>query len=89
MDNIIKMVTSIIYYNLILNIHFIYFFYLGWYLSLAPTDSFLHKLIPLDDLSKLYDKSQRFGTYNEKTLGFLVVSKHLSMAPIWVGYIII
>ena len=39
-----------------------------------PKDSFLTKLQPLEDLPRLYEKKERFGTYNEKTLGFLLVN---------------
>ncbi|KAK6194958.1 hypothetical protein SNE40_000482 [Patella caerulea] len=44
----------------------------GWYLSMARGDSFIQKLQPLSDIPKLYEKSDRFGTYNSKTLGFLL-----------------
>ncbi|XP_041365150.1 uncharacterized protein LOC121380414 [Gigantopelta aegis] len=44
----------------------------GWYLSMAPEDGFLHKLQPLRDLPKLFDKRQRFGSVNKNTLGFLL-----------------
>ena len=37
-------------------------------------DSFLNKLQPLENFPKLFEKKERFGTYNEKTLGFLLVS---------------
>ena len=36
-------------------------------------DSFLNKLQPLEHFPKLFEKKERFGTYNEKTLGFLLV----------------
>jgi len=36
-------------------------------------DSFLNRLQPLSEMHKLMDKRIRFGGYNEKTLGFLVV----------------
>ncbi|XP_041367006.1 uncharacterized protein LOC121381726 [Gigantopelta aegis] len=44
----------------------------GWYLSMAPEDSFIRRLQPLKDLSKLFDKTQRFGSVNKNTLGFLL-----------------
>ena len=36
-------------------------------------DSFLKKLQPLSDLPRLMDKRSRFATYNEKTMGFVLV----------------
>ena len=39
-----------------------------------PEDSFLNKMKSLKDLHKLMDHRERFGTFNSKTLGFLVVS---------------
>ncbi|CAI9728166.1 XP_029641795.1uncharacterized protein LOC115216501 [Octopus vulgaris] len=46
----------------------------GWWLSMAPEDTFLNRLRPLDKLLKFFDKSVRFGTFNEKTVGFLLFS---------------
>ncbi|KAK6167414.1 hypothetical protein SNE40_021448 [Patella caerulea] len=44
----------------------------GWYLSMEPGNSFIEKLQPLSELPRLYDKTERFGTFNPKTLGFLL-----------------
>ena len=38
-------------------------------------DSFLNRLQPLEDFPKLFENKERFGDYNENTLGFLLVSK--------------
>ena len=46
----------------------------GWWLSMAPEDSFLRRLSPLSELCRHFDKAERFGTFNNKTLGFLLVS---------------
>ncbi|KAL8564383.1 hypothetical protein ACOMHN_057405 [Nucella lapillus] len=44
----------------------------GWWLSMIPEDSFLKRLQPLDHLPRLLDRNERFGSYNDKTLGFLL-----------------
>lgn len=44
----------------------------GWWLSLKPEDSFYKRLRPLSNVPKLMDKQERFGVFNERTLGFLV-----------------
>ncbi|XP_070541944.1 uncharacterized protein [Ptychodera flava] len=44
----------------------------GWWLSMKPEDAFLSKLTALDNISKIWDKRNRFGGYNEKTIGILV-----------------
>lgn len=44
----------------------------GWWLSMKPENSFLKRLQPLDNLPQLLAKSERFGHYNGKTLGFLL-----------------
>ncbi|XP_050419089.2 uncharacterized protein LOC126832377 [Patella vulgata] len=44
----------------------------GWYLSMEPGNSFIEKLQPLSALTRLYDKTERFGTFNPKTLGLLL-----------------
>lgn len=46
--------------------------YDGWWLSMTMEDSFLNKLQPLENFPKLFEKKERFGTYNETTLGFLL-----------------
>ena len=46
----------------------------GWWLSMKPEDQFLKKLQPLSDRHTLVrDDDERFGTYNDKTIGFLLV----------------
>ncbi|KAK7494691.1 hypothetical protein BaRGS_00014089 [Batillaria attramentaria] len=44
----------------------------GWWLSMKPEDSFLRRLQPLDHLPQLLAKGERFGKFNEQTLGFLL-----------------
>ncbi|KAL3832268.1 hypothetical protein ACJMK2_023928 [Sinanodonta woodiana] len=46
--------------------------YDGWWLSMDMKDSFLNRLQPLEDFPKLFEKKERFGTFNEKSLGFLL-----------------
>lgn len=46
--------------------------YDGWWLSMKQGDSFLEKLQPLDALPSLLVKKNRFGTFNDKTVGFLL-----------------
>lgn len=46
--------------------------YDGWWLSMKMEDSFLNRLQPLENFPKLFEKKERFGTYNNKTLGFLL-----------------
>ena len=42
---------------------------------MKPEDHFLKKLQPLSDRSNLVlGDNERFGTYNDKTIGFLLVS---------------
>lgn len=48
----------------------------GWWLSMAQKDSFLNRIQPLSQLNKLMDKRVRFGEYNERTLGFVVVTNY-------------
>ena len=46
----------------------------GWWLSMKPEDDFLKKLQPLAARSHLVlDDGERFGKYNDKTIGFLLV----------------
>ena len=40
---------------------------------MAMADSFITRLDNLDDFPKLYEKKERFGKFNSKTLGFLLV----------------
>lgn len=44
----------------------------GWWLSMSSADSFLKTLTSMNDLPALINRSNRFGTVNAKTLGFLV-----------------
>ena len=37
-------------------------------------DCFLNRLQPLRDWDRLLSKDERFGTFNDKTIGCLVVS---------------
>ena len=39
-----------------------------------PKDTFFKKLQPLEDFAKLFEKSERFGSWNQKTLGIVLVS---------------
>lgn len=38
-----------------------------------PADSFLKRLQPLDNIHRLLDRTERFGTKNDRTLGMLLV----------------
>ncbi|XP_071790966.1 uncharacterized protein [Asterias amurensis] len=46
----------------------------GWYLSMRPENTFLKKIQPLRDIRKLWDRKERFGHKNERTLGMLLYS---------------
>lgn len=46
----------------------------GWWLSLDPKDTFFKRLQPLEDFAKLFEKSERFGNWNSKTLGIVLYS---------------
>ncbi|XP_067948270.1 uncharacterized protein [Watersipora subatra] len=46
----------------------------GWWLSMKKEDSFLNRIQPLSKLRQLMDKKERFGKFNDKTLGFVVYS---------------
>ena len=39
-----------------------------------PRDTFFKKLQPLEDFARLFEKSERFGKWNEATLGIILVS---------------
>ena len=39
-----------------------------------PKDTFFKRLQPLEDFAKLFEKSERFGSWNRKTLGIVLVS---------------
>lgn len=39
-----------------------------------PKDSFFKKLQPLENYAKLFAKNERFGTWNAKSLGIILVS---------------
>ena len=54
---------------------------------MAMEDSFITKLENLEDFSTLYEKKERFGKYNGKTLGFLLVKyfdffKHMNRSHV-------
>ena len=40
---------------------------------MAMEDSFITKLENVEDFPTLFEKKERFGKYNDKTLGFLLV----------------
>ncbi|KAK3590686.1 hypothetical protein CHS0354_006373 [Potamilus streckersoni] len=44
----------------------------GWWLSMDRNDSFLSKLYPLENYPQIFDRKDRFGTFNKKTIGFLL-----------------
>ncbi|XP_055866055.1 uncharacterized protein LOC106061303 [Biomphalaria glabrata] len=46
----------------------------GWWLSMEPEDNFLERLQPLEDIPRLLERTERFGIYNEKTLGMQLYS---------------
>jgi arachidonate 5-lipoxygenase len=46
----------------------------GWWLSLAPEDSFLRRVLDLDDAAAYYARSVRFSPANDKTLAFTLFS---------------
>lgn len=47
----------------------------GWWLSMESQDAFFKRLNSIHDFERLYEKSERFGTWNEKTLGIILVSE--------------
>ncbi|PVD30272.1 hypothetical protein C0Q70_09536 [Pomacea canaliculata] len=49
--------------------------YDGWYLSMKPEDSFLHRLQPLRDLPIHLERNNRFNPPNDRTIGFLLFSE--------------
>ena len=44
-------------------------------------DTFFKKLQPLEDFAKLFEKSERFGSWNQKTLGIVLVSEQETSKP--------
>ena len=46
----------------------------GWWLSMDPEDSFLRRVLDLDDASAYYSRSVRFSPENPKTLSFTLFS---------------
>jgi len=46
----------------------------GWWLSMESKDTFFKKLQPLDDYANLFSKKQRFGSWNDHTLGIMLYS---------------
>ncbi|XP_031568243.1 uncharacterized protein LOC116302953 [Actinia tenebrosa] len=46
----------------------------GWWLSMDPKHTFFKKLQPLEDFARLFEKSERFGEWNHKTLGIVLYS---------------
>ncbi|XP_041459568.1 uncharacterized protein LOC121411107 isoform X2 [Lytechinus variegatus] len=49
--------------------------YDGWWLSMKPEDTFLKRMQPLTDVGKLMMKKERFGTFNEKTIGLIITDE--------------
>ena len=49
----------------------------GWWLSMDPKDTFFKRLQPLEDFAKLFEKSERFGTWSRKTLGIVLVGDRI------------
>ena len=47
---------------------------IGWWLSMQQEDSFFQKLQPLEEFPRLFSKAERFGKWNNKTLGIILVS---------------
>ena len=41
---------------------------------MEPEDAFFKRLQSVDDIARFYEKSERFGTWNSKTLGIILVS---------------
>ncbi|MBK8459947.1 MAG: patatin-like phospholipase family protein [Micropruina sp.] len=57
----------------------------GWWLSMAPTDGFLHRVLDLDDAAGYYARSVRFSPINEQTLAFtLFSSDEADLTRTWV-----
>ncbi|XP_054767411.2 uncharacterized protein LOC129274662 [Lytechinus pictus] len=48
----------------------------GWWLSMKPEDSLLKRMQPLEDAAKLLTKKERFGMFNNKTLGMIIYSDY-------------
>ncbi|XP_078574222.1 uncharacterized protein LOC144860736 isoform X1 [Branchiostoma floridae x Branchiostoma japonicum] len=46
----------------------------GWWLCMESDSAFINKLHDLEDVQTLMQKSERFGTYNERTFGILLYS---------------
>ncbi|KAL8563991.1 hypothetical protein ACOMHN_025322 [Nucella lapillus] len=46
----------------------------GWYLSMDPKHSFLRQLQPLRDIPIIMERHNRFGSFNDRTLGMLLYS---------------
>ena len=44
---------------------------------MQPEDAFFKRLQSLDDIARFYEKSERFGTWNSKTLGIILVRIHM------------
>ena len=57
-----------------LTLLYMFLFLKGWWLSMKPDDSFLNRIQPLSDFSKLIDNSARFKERNDQTIGFIIYS---------------
>ena len=44
-------------------------------------DNFIEKFGDLNDLPRMFESSSRFGVYNDRTLGFLLVNT-LTLSPL-------
>ena len=51
---------------------------------MEPENNFLEKLQPLEDIPRLLERTERFGQYNEKTLGMQLVGLNLSFLSLYV-----
>lgn len=67
-----------------LSFQLFYFLHKGWWLSMEPEDAFFKRLQCVDDISRFYEKSERFGTWNSKTLGIILVRTDVALA-LWVS----
>ena len=77
LTNIIELFEILAFFcvGLTISLKFIFQFFIlkGWWLSLDPKDTFFKRLQPLEDFAKLFEKSERFGNWNSKTLGIVLV----------------
>lgn len=56
----------------------------GWWLSMAPEDTFVRRMRPLKDAARLMHPSERFHPRTERTLGFTVYDRsELDFTAAW------